>query len=319
MRPRTLEEKRVIAALILFTVAIVGYLAGHGRATAAPVENTREASNAVTTLNYASNFAWYAASAAPRVPGLSIAQPLVLAPNGDGADGGLIVGQLLDGESSPLPPQLLAHLRQLPNTDVVDFSDTQAYRYSPLSVTGSRERLALYTIPNSATGMTAVVCYASAGFPGYMRACERLVATLTIQTGKPQVEVRNPDPLTPDAAYGRHIAAVIARVDALLLALRPEIHSGVSRDTVASLANRAAEGLTGAVKSLSALRSPLSARRVHIALSESLAQARVGYSALGAAVSTGDAAAYAAARAQVYSAEAGLSTALRDFTLLGYQ
>jgi hypothetical protein len=112
---------------------------------------------------------------------------------------------------------------------------------------------------------------------------------------------------------------VIARVDALLLALRPEIHSGVSRDTVASLANRVAEGLTGAVKSLSALRSPLSARRVHIALSESLAHARVGYSALGAAVSTGDAAAYAAARAQVYSAEAGLSTALRDFTLLGYQ
>jgi hypothetical protein len=50
-----------------------------------------------------------------------------------------------------------------------------------------------------------------------------------------------------------------------------------------------------------------------------LKRARAAYSALGAAVSAGNASAYAAARAEVYSAEGALSTALRDFTLLGYR
>src|ERR1039458_756910 len=139
MYGRTREEKKIIAIVLLFSVTILGYLAGHGHAAAAPVENTGEASNALTTLNYASDSGWRLASGEPSIPGLSIAQPLVLAPDGDGARGGLIVGQLVAGESSPLPPQLVAHLRQLPNTQVVNLLNTEAYRYARLSVTGSRQ------------------------------------------------------------------------------------------------------------------------------------------------------------------------------------
>src|ERR1700693_595906 len=198
MRSRTREEKRVIAVLVVMTFAIVGYIVGHDRATAVHVESTRETSNAATIVHYSSASGWQPASAAPTVPGLSIAQPIVLAPHGDVTHGGLIVGQLLGGETSPLPARLLAHVSQLPNTEVVDLASTQAYRYSPLSVTGSGDTLTLYTIPEPGTSTTAIACYASAGFSSYMRACERLAAALTIASSRPEGgEVRAPDPLTP--------------------------------------------------------------------------------------------------------------------------
>ena len=137
MRSRTSQEKQIVAVLVLLTVAIVGYLDGHGRSSAAPVETTREASNAAMVVNYAFASGWRQASRAPAIPGLATTQSLVLAPHGDGAHAGLIVGQLPGGGATPVPPQLLAKVRQFRNADVVDLLNTQAYRYSGASVTGS--------------------------------------------------------------------------------------------------------------------------------------------------------------------------------------
>jgi hypothetical protein len=319
MRSRTREEKRIIAILVVMTVAILGYVVGHDRASAVRVENMREASNPVTIVHYPAASGWQPASAAPTVPGLSIAQPLVLAPAGNATRGGLIVGQLLGSESSPLPLQLLAHLPRLPNTEVVDLANTQAYRYSPLSVTNSSQSVTLYTIPDPSASTTAIVCYTSPGFSIYMRACERLAASLTIASGRPDGgEVRAVDPLTPEAGYGHRIAAVAAQTDELLLTLRPEIRPGASQATVSTLAGRLADRLASVADSLSAVRPPPAAGRVHAALSESLKQARAAYSALGAAVSAGNASEYALARTQINAAEAGISSALRSFALLGY-
>jgi hypothetical protein len=319
MRIRTREETRVITALAVMTVAILGYIVGHARPITVPVESTRETANAVTIVHYASASGWRPASAAPTVPGLSIAQSLVLAPNGDASHGGLVVGQLLGSESSPLPSQLLAHLPQLPETQVVALANTQAYRYSPLNVTGSGQALTLYTIPNSPTSTTAILCYASPGSAIYMHACERLAAGLTIAGGTPEGgEVRAVHPLTPEAGYGRRIAAAAARADQLLLLMRPAIRPGASRAKVSTLAGRLANGFAGVAKSLSAVHPPPAAERVHAALSASLGQARAAYAALGSAVSAGNAAAYATARTDIVTAEAGLSGALRNFALLGY-
>jgi hypothetical protein len=319
VRNRTREEKRIVAVLVVMTFAIVGYLVGHDRATAVHVESTRETSNAATIVHYSSASGWQPASAAPTVPGLSIAQPIVLAPRGDATHGGLVVGQLRDGESSPLPAPLVARLSGLPNTEVVDLASTQAYRYSPVSVTGSGEAITLYTIPEPGTSTTAILCYASAGLSSYMQACERLAAALTIASGRPEGgEVRAPNPLTPDAPYGRRIAAAAARTDELLLALRPRMHPGASRATVSTLAGQLAGDLAAVARSLSALHPPPAARGVHAAFSESLNQTHAAYAALGAAVSAGSASEYATARTQVYAAEAGLSNALKSFALLGY-
>lgn len=319
MRSRTSQEKQIVAVLVLITLAIVGYLDGHARSAAAPVETAREASNGVTTVNYASASGWQPASRAPTVPGLSIAQPLVLAPGGDSAHAGLIVGQVPGGEASPVPPQLLANLRQLRDAEVVDLLNTQAYRYSRATVTGSRLTLALFVIPVSATTSTAIACYASAGFDRYLRTCEQLAGTLTIATGRPHVEVRTFESLTPKLGYGRQIGVAVGRVNELLLTLRPQLRRGVSRVTASAVSERLADGFAAAAASLSRVQPPPAARRAQLVLSESLGRAREAYSALGAAVTSEDASEYASALSQVYSAEAGLSAALKNFNLLAYK
>jgi len=314
------DEKRVLAVLILFTVAIVGYLVGRGASSARSPEAMREAANAATTVNYSSASGWrVAASKAPAIPGLSIAQPLILAPQGDAARGGLIVGQLTDTGSSPLPAPVLERLHESPATDVVSLLNTQAYRYAQLSVAGWGKGLTLFTIPQSATATTGIACYAPAPTSSDLRACERLAGTLTISTGKPRVEVRAFQPLAPQATYGRQISAALAKVNSLLLALRPEIRPGVFRASAASLATRVSEGLAGASDSVAAIKPPAAAAQAHAAITASIGSARAAYAALGDAVNEGNTAGYTVARSQIYAAEAGLSTAVKDLTLLGYQ
>ncbi len=317
MASRISGERQLVAVLVLVTVAILGYLAGHGGSTATPADPTREASNAVMLVDYAPVSGWRPASGAPRIPGLSIAQPVVVAPNGDGSRAGLIVGQL-GGEPSPLPAGLLERLRHLPSTEVVQLLNTQAYRYSGLSVGGSDLKLTLYAIPNSPTAATAIVCYVSAGSSSDLPVCEQLAPTLSIAMGTPQVEVRAYDSLTPNADYARHLTAAVGQLDGLLGTLRPEIHAGASRVTVARLAKRLADGLGGAAQSLSVVPPP-AARRVHAALSASVSQAGAAYAALGAAVDGGSTLAYNVARTQIYMAEGGISAALKQLTLLGYK
>jgi hypothetical protein len=318
MGGRVSQEGKALAVLIFVTVAIVGYLAGHGRSTAATAEGPGEASNAATTLTYSASAGWQPVPSIPKVPGLALAQPVALAPAGEAARGGLIVGRLLGVDTGPLPEQLLAHLQEPPKGEVVELSNTQAYRYSGLRLAGDGRELTLYTIPISPTSVTVIACYASPGFSRYLRACEQLAGTLTIATGRPQSEVRSYYSLTPAVRYGRQIGAVIARVESLLLALRAQIQPGAARATASALATRLASGLAGAAGSLSVVPPPPAMGRVHAALADSLRRASAAYAALAAAVSAGDTTAYAAARTEIYIAEAGLSAALRDFALRAY-
>ncbi len=313
------QDQRIVAVLVLMTVAIVGYLDGHGSASTTAVERTREASNAVTIVNYNSASGWRPASAAPAIPGLSVAQPLVLGPGGGAARAGLVVGRLLGSEFGPVPPQFLAALRGHADTEVVDLLNTQAYRYSGLVLASSGLALTLYTIPTSAASTTAIVCYARASFSSYLQACERLVATLTIASASPQVEVRTYQSLTPQLTYGRQVSAIAARVDALLARLRPQIREGASRATAITAATGLAGGLAGAAALLGVVHPPPAAARAQGSLAESLARTHEAYAALEAALSDENSAQYAAALSQIYAAEASLSGALRDFSLLAYK
>jgi hypothetical protein len=313
------DEKRLVVVLLLVTVAIVGYLVGGRSSHASPPETMREASNAVTSLTYAAGPGWTPAPAAPTISGISISQPLVLAPRGDAAQTGLIVGQLLGSESSPLPSKLLEGLRETPATAVVNLPNTQAYRYSQVSLSGSDRHLTIYTIPTSADTTEAIVCYAPAGSTGSLHVCEQLSGKLSIDTGRPQAEVHAFQSLTPQAGYGSQIRAAVARVNQLLGAIRPEIRPGILRSTAASSAKRLSEGLAVTAASLAALRPPPAAAVAHAALSKSLTRTRTAYAALSGALLAESTSRYEAALARIATSEAALSTAVKNVTLLGYQ
>jgi hypothetical protein len=310
--PASTRNLRIVAIAVLITVAILGYRAGHSSSTAAPAERTRTAlTSANILLTYPSD--WLRVAGAPEIPGLSLSHTVVVSPHGDGAHAGLIVGQLVGGEASPLPSRFVAGLRGLPDTQVVDLAETQAYRYSRLSVPGFERMLTLYAIPNPGGNPTVLACYASATFSADARTCEQIVAALTL-VGLPQSYALSPDP-----AYARGVRVSIGSLDVQRLALRREMRGRAAPSTVKRLATRAAQGFANAAASLSTLEPPSAAGQAHAMLIRSLGQARAAYTALAAAADAGDQSRYAATRTRVYKAEASISTALESFALLDYK
>jgi hypothetical protein len=304
---------RSLSAVVLplfVVVAIVGYLAGHRRAHTVAPERMLTASAASVLLDYPSS--WQPAAAVPAIPGLSIAHSIVLAPGGDPSHAGLIVGQLLGGEPSPLPPAFIALLKRLPETQVANLLGNQAYRYSGMSVPGFAHQLTLYTIPNPGGQATALACYSPAGSSTDVRTCEHIVATLTLVGQSQSYD------LTPNPTYATRLSALIQTLDQQRLTMRREMRSLTGGAALQRDPARLASAFAGTAQSLAGLEPSLAAGRVQAALAASILQARDAYTAFAAAVK-GEGATLTAARAQVYAAEASVDSSLANFALLGYK
>jgi hypothetical protein len=295
----------------LAAVAVLGYLAGHAGTGAASAQKMRTASVAGILLDYPSG--WRAASAAPVIPGLSLAHAVVLAPGGEAAQAGLVIGQLPAGEPTPLPRQFVARMRSLPDTAVVALLEVQAYRYARLSIPGFDHMLTLFAIPNPAGNPTALACYASAALSAYMRTCERVVAALTLVGQSQSYD------LTPEPGYAGGLSTSIRALDGQRLTLRREMSRGAAPAVVQQLASRLAAGYAGAAASISTLEPPSATKQAQATLSESILQARNAYAALAAAAQAENPSLSAAAGRGVYEAETSVNAALENFTLLGYK
>jgi hypothetical protein len=297
--------------VLLFAVALIGYLIGHDRSHAAPAVKSRTISTSSILLSYSQD--WRSAAAAPTIPGLSLIHPVVLAPDGHVTQAGLIIGQLPAGESSLLPKRFLTAIRSLPNTEVVDLAKTQSYRYARLSVKGFNRTLSLFTIPNPGGNTTALACYASASFSAEMRTCEQIVATLAVVKQPPS------DDLAPASGYARKLRASIGALDGQRVRLRSEMRSGAPAPTVQRLATRLAAAFASTAASLSQLKPSPATGQQQARLSQAISRARDAYMALAAAVAGGSPSRAAAARTQVYEAETAIDTVLENFALLGYR
>jgi hypothetical protein len=300
----------IVIVAVLVTVAILGYVAGHDRAREAPRASRRTIYVAGVQLAYPSD--WQPAHTALAIPGLSLAQSVALAPGGDGAHAGLLAGQIPRGEPGPLPRQFLARMRSLPSTEVVDLVDTQSYRYGPLSVDGFDRTLSLYAIPNPKGDPTVLACYAPAASSAYMRACEGIVATLTL------AEQSSSYDLVPEPDYARRLSASIGALEGQRMTLRREMSAGAKPRTVQKLAARLAARFADEAVSLSLLEPPSVTGQAQATLSRAILRARDSYDALSAAVSAESPSRSASAQKQVEEAEASVNAALDSFALLGY-
>jgi hypothetical protein len=309
---RTVKGSSIVVTLaVLVAVAILGYVAGHDRSQAAPEVSRGTISVAGVQLAYPSD--WQPAHTALRIPGLSLEHSVVLAPGGDGSRAGLLAGQLPADEASPLPEQFLTKMRSLPSTEVVDLVDTQGYRYGPLGIDGLDSTLSLYAIPNPKSTPTVLACYASAASSAYMKACEQIVATLTL------AEQSSSYDLVPESDYARRLSASIGALEGQRATLRHEMSAGAAPRTVQKLATRLAAGFAGEAVSLSLLEPPSATGQTQATLSRAILRARDAYEALAAAVGAESPSRSAEAQKQVGEAEASVNTVLERFALLGYR
>jgi hypothetical protein len=298
----------VIAVLVV--VAILGYVAGHSGSHGRSSERLRTVTSANVVVNYPAG--WGTVAGAPAIPGLAILHPIVLGPHGNAANAALLVGSLPRGEVGPLPRRFVSTLRQLPDTQVVNLLEIQAYRYDGVSVAGFNKALTIFVIPNVGGAPTALACYAPSARSIDMRACEQTVATVTL-VGQPQSYE-----LTPEPNYARKISASIASLDRLRAELRRELRPQATTAAVQRLAARLAEGLSRSATSLSSVEPAFATGQAQAALSASILRARDAYSALAAAAGEESASHYAAARTRIVAAESDIDWALESYALLGY-
>lgn len=333
-RPQLLDRARAglptAVVPLLVAVAVLGYVAGHsGGKDESSEERARTARTANVLVEYPSG--WRPAPGRSPIPGLALAHAQLIAPRGDAAAAGLLVGSLPAREPGPLPASFLERVRRQPQTTIVDLVELQAYRYAQLSVRGFERALIIFVIPNPGGSSTALACYASppasstpAGSStpvgstttpagsGFMRACEQTVASVTI-AGQPQTYQ-----LTPEPAYASAISAAIAALDRLRVALKRELRPQVSAADAEALARRLADGYAAAGAKLSRLEPSFASQRAQSTLSAAIEQARAGYAALAAAAGARSASGYAAAQARIAAAEVAVDRALENFVLLGY-
>jgi hypothetical protein len=303
----------VAIAAVLVLVAILGYVAGHDRSRTLPTETRRSTISAAgVLLAYPSGWQQSARSAVA-VPGLSLTNSVLLAPHGDGADAGLLVGQLAQSEPSLLPRAFVARMRSLPDTEVVDLVDTQSYKYPTLDIEGFDRMLDLYTIPNSKGNPTVLACYAAKSLSAYMRACEQSVATLTL------AEQSSSYDLVPEPEYARRLSASIDALERQRVGARREMGAGARPRRVQELATRLAAGFAEEGVSLSLLEPPSVTGQVQAKLAQATLQARDAYRALAAAAGAESPPRAAAAQKQVDEAEANVDAELESFALLGYR
>lgn len=296
---------------VLLVIAIAAYLIGnHGSSTPPPVaplavsgKETRIASGSSVVLEYPA--AWRTAGSAPAIPGLSIAHPLLLAPGGNSAHAGLLSGQLPVGQPSPLPASLLALLHTVPRTEVVSLENLQAYRYSNIS--GYQRALDIYVIPAVGGSWTALICYATSGYAGYLQQCEQIVAKVTLVS-------QTSYGLNPNAAYASQLSELIAALERERMRLRAQMPKQPTM--LASLATTLASRFAGTAASVTALEPPVPASAAQAVLASALLRARAAYTALAIAADEADA--LGGPEAQVNEAEASVDAALENFALLGY-
>jgi hypothetical protein len=294
---------------VLIAVAIIGFVAGHSSGKSGSSENQSQ-KGTDAAIGYPAG--WRMAKIAPGIPQLSVANVVVLAPNGNAERAGLMSGGLPSGEPAPLPRRFVATLHRPPTPQIVNLVETQAYKYSRLSIPGYRREVTLFVIPNPGARPKLFACYAPPGSLAEMRECEASVATVTA-VGEPQAY-----DLAPDPSYAHAISATVSTLDARRAALKRELGPDVTVAAARRLAAALAEGFAKAAAALDRLHPPAVAGPVHAVLTDATRRAHDGYLALVAAVDERDVTHYEAAQKDISRAEADVDSALASFVLLGY-
>ncbi len=295
---------------VLIAVAIVGFVAGHSSGGGGGSSAPPTAKGPEVALSYPQG--WRAGARAPSIPDLGITHVTAIAPSGDAAEAGLLLGALPAGQLAPLPSAFLARLPHLPAPEIVNLLETQAYKYGALKVSGFAPVLTLFVMPNPGGMPKVFACYATPAVAEAMAACEASIATVKV-VGEPQ-----PYQLTPEPKYAAKISAAIGVLDRLRSQLKGKLHPDVTVTRAKQLASSLASGFAAAAAALGQLQPAPAAEPVQDALSDAVERAHAGYIALGEAIGDRDASGYVAAQKRVTKAEADVDAALGSFVLLGY-
>ncbi len=303
---------------MLIVAAIVGYLIGRpgdeptpaSSSSSATTDSALSSSTTAGALGLRFPGSWERRGEAPKIPGLTLADQVVLGPAGNGGRG-LVAGMAADAAGPRLlGPGFLSALQEPPRpADRVRLGKAEALRYEGLEPEGFGGRaLTVFAAPTSG-GVATIACYAPPGGGAAFRAdCERVAGTL-------EVEGETTFPLGADKKFAAALGGVLGtlgkRRSAGRAALAKARTSAAQSKAAAGLADAGARARAdlGRLDASPALAPALAG------LERSLGNAAAAYKRLARARRP---AAFRRATARVTRAERAVAARLAALEPLGY-
>jgi serine/threonine protein kinase len=297
----------VLAAVIGFVIGGSGGSAKSG-AGGGP---TKAASNADVAAKFPDGYA--KASSAPKIPGMTLTDPVAMAPKGAKGDQSVVVGQVKQGanNSTLLPAGFLQALGlgagEVPPRSAVKLAsgNLQAYRYENLRPHGLAKPVTIFTTPTS-EGVATVACVDPTAD------CEAIANTLKLNAG-------TAFPVGPNKDYAASLGKTLGGLDKKVSSARSSLQKAKTPAAQAAAASTIASAYTAASKSLGGLKVSPADASVNTLLASSLKQTGSAYAGLAAAAKSRNKARYAKAGKAVQSAEQGVTGALRGVQAAGYK
>jgi hypothetical protein len=313
-RERSSPFPFVAAAVALVAAAVIGYLIGKpGDAkspTPASTSSTLTSSTSAGAIALRFPQSWERRGEGPKIPGLVLADQVVLGPTGNGGRG-IVAGMAADaGGPQLLGPGFLASLQKPPRPgDRVRLGKVEALRYEGLAPNGFGGRsLTVFAAPTSA-GVATLACYAPSGGGAAFRSdCERVAGTLELK-GKTAY------PLGADKRY----AAALSGVVGALAKRRTAGRTALAKARTPGAQSKAAAGLADAYAraraDLGKIETSPAAAPAQAGIEQALGQAAAAYQQLARA---GKGAAFGRATGAVTRAERTVQARLAALKALGY-
>ena len=296
-----------VAAALGVLAAVIGYLAGNsGGSEEQEPPNTSSASAGAIELAFPDD--WERVDAEPGIPGLSLDDPIAVAPSDGGEERRLLAGMATNaGNPLLLPTGLTRLLEDEPRSDAVELGDHEAFRYDDLEPRGfDAGSVTVYTVPTD-KGVATITCTGSGdAAEQFLQSCENAASTLELQDAESF-------PLGPGDDY---VAALNGAIEQLQAARAPALRALRAARRPAGQAAAAASIASAYGAALATLREeavPPQSQQSHAAIVRAIERAQRGYSAMAAGARRGNAAGYRRGAGAARRAEGALQQALQGF------
>ncbi len=302
----------VLGAVVLM-LALVGFLLGRASEDAPETRSTVVVGGPLG-LRFGED--WRTLNAAPGIPGLPLADQILLNSTDAGRPGQVRAGIAPGAEGVLLLPRgLEEQLETAPRPEPVRLGSFAALRYRDLRHRSLGARLMLYVVPTT-RGAATIACLAPlVGEPGdtagFAR-CESVAATLSLRAARAEG-------LSPNDRYARAVNAVVARLDRIRDDERNDLAAARRPASQARAARRLRAGFQAAAAALRDVRPGLAERPTHRTMLAGLDATADGYRALARAARVHDEKAFERASARVARGEDVFRNAHLTLATLGYR
>ena len=245
------------------------------------------------------------------MPGLDVADRLVLEAGGDDGRGTLVAGLVASTGAELLARDFVLAARGQLRQQPVRLGRMEAVQTGPVALSGVRGSVTAYSVPTD-SGVATVACVVPpAGAGRFANDCRRTAMTLDLVGPVAR-------PLRPDREYAGELQAALDALAGERRELEPRVRQAVRPPSQGRRLQELGRAWGSAASTLEGVTPGPREQGAHMALVEALRAVATAYEDAGTATAREDRTAYRAASSELDAARQAVTEALRQLGQAGY-